>query len=228
MSNCVQRVIIGDTVSECKDLNFGVPQGFVLGPKIYCMYTKPLSDSISGHGLSHHFYADDTQLYIAIEYSANILVHSEQLRIERCVADIRNWMRHNMLKLNGDKTELIVFASRYNQHLYSDASMMIGNTTVVSEPQVTNLCVIFDQVLSMRQHVNYTSRGALFHLRNISRIKRYIPEESCKLVVQSLVTSQLDCSNDCCTESRNLQFLFCSLLKILLLVLSPRLFQENI
>ena len=193
LSNRVQRVIIGDTVSECKSLNFGVPQGSVLGPKIYCMYTKPISDIIAGHGLSHHCYADDTQLYIAIEHSANL--HSELLRMERCVADIRNWMRHNMLKLNDDKTELIVFASRYNQHLYSDASMMIGNTTVVCEPQVKNLGVIFDQVMSMRQHVNYTSRTARFHLRNISRIRRYIPEESCKLVVQSLVTSRLDYSN---------------------------------
>ena len=193
LSNRVQRVIIGDTVSECKNLNFGVPQGSVLGPKIYCMYTKPISDIIAGHSLSHHCYADDTQLYIAIEHSANL--HSELLRMERCVADIRNWMRHNMLKLNDDKTELIVFASRYNQHLYSDASMMIGNTTVVCEPQVKNLGVIFDQVMSMRQHVNYTSRTARFHLRNISRIRRYIPEESCKLVVQSLVTSRLDYSN---------------------------------
>ena len=134
LSSRVQRVIIGDTVSECKDLNFGVPQGSVLGPKIYCMYTKPISDIIAGHGFSHHCYADDTQLYIAIEHSANL--HSELLQMERCVADIRNWMRHNMLKLNNDKTELIVFASRYNQHLYSDASMMIGNTTVVCEPQV--------------------------------------------------------------------------------------------
>ena len=77
LSSRVQRVIIGDTVSECKDLNFGVPQGSVLGPKIYCMYTKPISDIIAGHGLSHHCYADDTQLYIAIEHSANL--HSELL-----------------------------------------------------------------------------------------------------------------------------------------------------
>ena len=104
-------------------------------------------------------------------------------------------MRHNILNLNDDKTELIVFALRYNQQLYSDVSMMIGNTKVVCEPQVKNLGVIFDQVMSMRQPVNYTSRTARFHLRNISRIKRYIPEESCKLVVQSLVTSRLDYSN---------------------------------
>ena len=150
LSNCVRRVITGVTVSECKDLSFGVLQESVVRPKIYCMYTKPISDIIAGHGLSHHFYVlvDDTQLYIAIEHSANI--HSKLLRMERCVADIRNWMRHNMLKLNDDKTELIVFVSRYNQHLYSDVSMMVGNTTV------KNLSVIFDQLMSMRQHVNYT------------------------------------------------------------------------
>ena len=226
LSNRVQRVIIGDTVSECKDLNFGVPQGSVLGPKIYCMYTKPISDIIAGYGLSHHCYADDTQLYIAIEHSANL--HSELLRMDRCVADIRNWMRHNMLKLNDDKTELIVFASRYNQHLYIDASMMIGNTTVVCEPQVKNLGVIFDQVMSMRQHVNYTSRTARFYLRNISRIRRYIPEESCKLVVQSLVTSGLDYSNSLLYGIPKSAVSICSLFKILLLVLSPRLLRENI
>ena len=58
----VYNVLSLMTVSECKDLNFVVPQGSVLGPKIYCMYTKPISDIIAGHGLSHHSYADDTQL----------------------------------------------------------------------------------------------------------------------------------------------------------------------
>ena len=40
-----------------------VPQGSVLGPKIYCVHTKSISDIIARHGLSHHSYADDTQLY---------------------------------------------------------------------------------------------------------------------------------------------------------------------
>ena len=99
-----------------------------------------------------------------------------------------------MLKPNDDKTELIVFASRYNQHLYSDASrpMMIDNTTVVCKPQVKSFGVIFDQVLSMLQHVYYTSRAAQFHLVDSGVVHI---GESFKLVVQSLVNSRLDYSN---------------------------------
>ena len=50
----IQRVIIEDSVSVDQELNFGVPQGSVLSPRIYCMYTKPVSDIIQRHGLSHH------------------------------------------------------------------------------------------------------------------------------------------------------------------------------
>ena len=58
----IQRVVIEDAVSGDQELGFGVPQGSVLGSKIYCMYTKPVSDIIQRHGLSHHSYADDTQM----------------------------------------------------------------------------------------------------------------------------------------------------------------------
>ena len=58
----IQRVVIEDAVSVDQELGFVVPQGSVLGPKIYCQYTNHVSDIIQRHGLSHHSYADDTQL----------------------------------------------------------------------------------------------------------------------------------------------------------------------
>ena len=68
-------------------------------------------------------------------------------------------MNQNMLKLNDDKTELIVFTSKYKQDLYNDLSITIGDTTVVDcSSQVKDLGVIFDRVLSLRQHVSYTSK----------------------------------------------------------------------
>ena len=72
----IQRDVIEDSVSVDQELDFGVLQASVLGPRIYCMYTKPVSDIIQRHGLSHHSYADDTQLYMTIVYDGVALVAS--------------------------------------------------------------------------------------------------------------------------------------------------------
>ena len=104
-------------------------------------------------------------------------------------------MNQNMLKLNDDKTELIVFTSKYKQDLYNDLSITIGDTVVDCSLQVKDLGVIFDRVLSLRQHVSYTSKTCRFHLRNISRIRKYIPQATSVVIVKSLVMSRLDYSN---------------------------------
>ena len=49
----IQHVVIEDYVSIDQEFGFGVSQGSVLGPNIYCMYTKPASDIIQRPGLSH-------------------------------------------------------------------------------------------------------------------------------------------------------------------------------
>ena len=84
----IQRVVIEDSVSGDQELDFGVPQCSVLGPRIYCMYTKPVSDIIQRHGLSHHSYADDTQLYMTMDHSNNDW-RDGLARIELCVSKIR-------------------------------------------------------------------------------------------------------------------------------------------
>ena len=183
----IQRVVIENAVSGDQELGFGVPQGSVLGPKIYCMYTKPVSDIIQRHGLSHHSYADDTQLYMTIDHSKNNW-RDGLARIQLCVSEIREWMNQNMLKLNDDKIELSVFTSKYKQDLYND-------TVEDCSSQVKDLGVIFDRVLSLRQHVSYTSKTCRFHLRNISRIGKYIPQDTSVVLVKSLVMSRLDYSN---------------------------------
>ena len=108
-------------------------------------------------------------------------------RIQLCVSEIREWMNQNMVKLNDDKTGLIVFTSKCKQDLYNDLSITIGDTVVDCCSLVKDLGVIFDRVLSLRQHVSYTSKTCLFHLSN--NLNRVISDV--KMLQEILISSEL-------------------------------------
>ncbi len=105
-----QCVAIDSDQSESITLNFGVPQGSVLGPRLYCMFSKPIGEICKRHNMIYHFYADDSQIYLVVEPSDNWT--NIAARLEDCIADISSWMKVNLLKLNQDKTELIIFSPK--------------------------------------------------------------------------------------------------------------------
>ena len=111
LSNRTQCVAVGSCTSTDKHLNFGVPQGSVLGPLEYCLYSKPIGEICRRHNLLYHCYPDDPQVYIVIRPSDSW--DNLATKMEACLADISLWMSSNMLKLNQDKTELIVFSSKH-------------------------------------------------------------------------------------------------------------------
>ena len=61
-----QRVIIGDTISSPRYLEFGVPEGSILEPLLFTLYIAPLQDVIQAYSLNCMFYADDSQVYMLL------------------------------------------------------------------------------------------------------------------------------------------------------------------
>ena len=188
-----QAVTIDGVTSSKRELKIGVPQGSGLGPKKYCMYSKPVGRIIRLHGMLYHIYADDGQIYIVIspDFNQNEIVSS----LENCVGDILRWMTLNHLKLNEDKTELIYFQSRYLRPPMAFPPLSLGSCTVHPVDSVKNLGCYLDSKVTMDTQVNSVIRSCCYQISLISKIRRYLDTDSCKALVNATVTSRLDYCN---------------------------------
>ena len=116
LTDCTHYVSLSNHCSAFAPVHSCVPQGSVLGPILFTMYTKPLSAIIDSHSIIHHSFADDLQLYMSAPPDGiSELLHS----IQSCICDVKAWATVNILKLNDNKTELMLVTSKRTKHLHN-------------------------------------------------------------------------------------------------------------
>ena len=121
-------VSLSNHCSVFAPVHSGVPQGSVLGPILFTMYIKPLSAIIDSHSIIHHSFADNLQLQMSASPDRiSELLHS----IQSCISDVKAWATANMLRLDDNKTELMLVTSKRTKHLHNlPTSITIGNAKV--------------------------------------------------------------------------------------------------
>ena len=90
-----QRVQLGGHVSHTRSVHCGVPQGSALSPLLFNVYLQPLIVTLAQMDCHLFNYADDTQLFIKIDNSA-------QVNVQNILRFVTNWMTSNWLKINPD------------------------------------------------------------------------------------------------------------------------------
>ena len=189
-----QSIKIGSTLYDVYKLLFGVPQGSVLGPLLFSLYTTPLNSIISRHkGIKFHFYADDSQVYIHLSQK-NASAAFEKLN--RCLDDVKEWMSTSKLKLNPDKTEFIIFGSkRQRDKLKACFPINIFGNSFCPADSVKNLGVWFDSDFSLSKHVQNVCKSCFVKLRDFRHVRRFLTHDVSVLVANALVSSRLDYCN---------------------------------
>ena len=187
------KVEIGKSLSDVICFLFGVPQGSILGPILFILYISELDKVVRVFGLKIHCFADDAQLYIAFE-AIDILPTIET--IELCLKAVKCWMTTMFLKLNEDKTQLIVISPKSLQsNANLKCSMRFNGNTIVAETHAKNLGVIFDSSLSFDHHISSVVSSGYNTLRNLWNIAGTLTGDLKLQLVHSLILSKIDYSN---------------------------------
>ncbi|CAC5390085.1 unnamed protein product [Mytilus coruscus] len=100
-----------------------------------------------------------------------------------------------MLKLNEDKTELIIFAPKHQLKHLSDFRLTFDGTVLSDVSCVKNLGMYFDKTISMEHQTSAITKACFYQIRNIGPIRSLISVEACKTLICFLVTSRLDYGN---------------------------------
>ena len=104
-------------------------------------------------------------------------------------------MAENFLKLNDSKTEFIIFGSKINVARVNDCSVHVGDSEVEPSGAVRDIGAMLDSALTMETQINNILKSCYFHLRSISKIRKYLTVESTKALIHAFVTSRLDGMN---------------------------------
>ena len=188
-SHCV---VIGDSKSQVYSSTHGVPQGSVIGPLAFTLYSAPLQDIISHHNLNCMMYADDTQVYVFIEGGRQ---NDAIQKLQACISDIKHWSVHNCLKLNADKTEVLHFTSKFRQsHKLESVTLDEGVVNTIAD-SARNLGVKLDKHLTLNYYINDTCRAASFALHKIGTIRQFLNRKATERLVHAHVMSRIDFCN---------------------------------
>ncbi|KAJ1128066.1 hypothetical protein NDU88_006453 [Pleurodeles waltl] len=160
LSNRSQIIYLPPFRSDPTEIICGVPQGFLLSPTLFNVYMSPLADIVRKHNINITSYADDTKLILSLTKDPT----SAKTNLQDGMKDVKEWMKLSRLKLNSDKTEVLILGN--TPTAWDDCwwPTALGTAPTPSDHS-RNLGFILDPLLTMTKQVNAVSSSCFLTLR---------------------------------------------------------------
>ena len=192
LSNRSQSVSIQSHLSPSAPISIGVPQGSVLGPFLFCLYTTPLTYLFSNSPVSYHLYADDTQLYISFSSSDS---PSHLSILSSTLDSVFDWFTSNRLSVNPSKTEFLLIGTPQQRSKLTSSTLTFQGTSLSTVSSCRNLGVIPDNDLSFKRHISSICTSSFYHIRQLRQVRSSLDRSSAIVLANSLVPFKLDYCN---------------------------------
>jgi len=170
-------------------------------PMLFVIYISPVGDLIMSHGVSHHQYADDTQLFLTIK------AFSISANLESCSHAVKGWFAVNNLMLNTDKSDVMLIETsaqlRAADHI---SEIVVAGTDLKTVAVIKSLGFILDSRLTFAAHVTAVCKACNYHIWALRHIRHLLTHDVANTLACSIVGARIDYCNSIlrCVDVRRL------------------------
>lgn len=188
LENRSQAVICKGQKSTFLKVNFGVPQGSILAPLLYIIYTFDFHRHLQH--CNSHFYADDTQLYLSFNENE---IDTACDHINKDLTQLIKMSNNFCLSVNPLKSKVMLFGRNSARNRCMDKiKIVVNNTAIQQSDNVKNLGLIMDTSLKFSQHVTHICRKSYSNLKLLYGNKTLLNWKSKILLCEALILSHLN------------------------------------
>lgn len=188
LNNRHQRVIASEDCSDFRIITQGVPQGSILGPLLFSIYTSDFWTYLEHCQI--HQYADDTQIYFSFQ-PADAIAAADKINLDlKHIIDVSQ--AHNLM-LNDTKTEVLLFGT-HRESLINNVNFQIklnNSSLILTTDFCKNLGIYLDVNLRFSKHVNYLVQKSYSKLKLLYMHKDDLNTDVKLRLCDSLILSHL-------------------------------------
>ena len=186
LTDRTQSITVNGVVSDPKFIQYGVPQGSILGPLLFIIYINELP-SVIQNCYSIQLYADDTLLFFSCKSIARI-----ESMLSGDLNRVISWLHSNFLSLNYSKTKIMLIGTHQRLAKVDSFNVEAQNTELDRVYKFKYLGVVLDPWLSWNDHIDYITTKISSRLGMLRKARKVVPRESCITLYDAMILPLFD------------------------------------